>query len=93
MPSGDVYGGGAPTGIAYYENGALGAKYEGMLLSCEPARNTVFGYFPTNEGAGFKLERFNFLTTNSEENFDGADFTGGFRDRTKQDNILFAHPT
>ncbi|MGB1674475.1 MAG: PVC-type heme-binding CxxCH protein, partial [Limisphaerales bacterium] len=89
MPSGDVYGGGAPTGIAYYENGALGAKYEGMLLSCEPARNTVFGYFPTNEGAGFKLERFNFLTTNSEENFDGADFTGGFRDRTKQDNILF----
>ena len=89
MPSGDVYGGGAPTGIAYYENGALGDKYQGMLLSCEPARNTVFGYFPTNEGAGFKLERFNFLTTNSDENFDGADFTGGFRDRTKRDNILF----
>ena len=78
-----------PTGIAYYENGALGDKYQGMLLSCEPARNTVFGYFPRNEGAGFKLERFNFLTTNSDENFDGADFTGGFRDRTKRDNILF----
>ena len=89
MPSGDVYGGGAPTGIAYYENGALGNKYQGMLLSCEPARNTVFGYLPTNQVAGFKLERFNFLTTNSEEQFDGADFTGGFRDRTKQENILF----
>ncbi len=89
MPSGDVYGGGAPTGIAYYENGALGKQYRGMLLSCEPARNTVFGYLPVIEGAGFKLERFNFLTTNSEEEFDGADFTGGFRDRTKDSKVLF----
>ncbi|MDG1891818.1 MAG: c-type cytochrome [Verrucomicrobiota bacterium] len=89
MPSGDVYGGGAPTGIAFYENGALGSRYRGMLLSCEPARNTVFGYLPVPAGAGFKLERFNFLTTNSEEEFDGADFTGGFRDRTKEKKILF----
>ncbi|MBT5925510.1 MAG: c-type cytochrome [Verrucomicrobia bacterium] len=89
MPPGDVYGGGAPTGVAYYENGAFDKKYQGMLLSCEPARNTVFGYLPVIEGAGFKLERFNFLTTNTEEEFDGADFTGGFRDRTKDSKILF----
>ena len=89
MPSGDVYGGGAPTGIAYYENGALGKKHRGMLLSCEPARNTVFGYLPVVEGAGFKLERFNFLTTSTEEEFDGADFSGGFRDRTKDSKVLF----
>lgn len=77
MPVGDVYGGGAPTGIAYYENGVLGKKYEGMLMSCEPGRNTVFGYFPEPEGAGFKLKRFNFLTSNQEEEFAGSDFKGG----------------
>lgn len=77
MPAGDVYGGGAPTGIVHYENGALGPEYHGMLLSCEPARNVVFGYFPKLDGAGYKLERFNFLTTNSEEDFAGADFKGG----------------
>ena len=32
-PAGDVYGGGAPTGIVFYENGALGEKWEGTLLS------------------------------------------------------------
>ncbi len=88
MPAGDVYGGGSPTGICYYEGGALGGNYsQGLLLSCEPARNTVFGYLPVPEGAGFKLERFNFLTTNAEEEFAGTDFKGG---RTnKEDKTLF----
>jgi len=31
MPSGDVYGGGSPTGIAYYEDGALGSKSAAQL--------------------------------------------------------------
>ncbi|MCH2062016.1 MAG: c-type cytochrome [Verrucomicrobiales bacterium] len=88
MPAGDVYGGGSPTGICYYEGGALGGNYgSGLLLSCEPARNTVFGYLPVPEGAGFKLERFNFLTTNAEEEFAGTDFKGG---RTnKEEKTLF----
>ena len=77
MPVGDVYGGGSPTGIAFYENGALGDKFIGTLLSCEAARNVIFGYQPAPSGAGFKLERTDFLTTNPEKNFDGADFTGG----------------
>ena len=77
MPPGDVYGGGAPTGIAFYENGALGKQYEGMLLSCESARNVVFGYFPKADGAGYKLERFDFLTSNKEKEFAGTDFKGG----------------
>jgi putative membrane-bound dehydrogenase-like protein len=76
MPAGDVYGGGSPTGIAYYENGALGAKFAGTLLSCEAARNVVFGYQPAKAGAGFKLDRSDFLTTNPEKQFRGADFTG-----------------
>lgn len=77
MPPGDVYGGGSPTGIAFYENGALGDSFIGTLLSCEAARNVVFSYQPVLEGAGFKLERHDLLTTNPEKQFVGADFTGG----------------
>ena len=77
MPAGDVYGGGSPTGIAFYENGALGDKFNGTLLSCEAARNVIFGYQPEADGAGFKLDRTDFVTTNPEKQFDGADFTGG----------------
>ena len=79
MPPGDVYGGGSPTGIAYYENGALGKKFAGTLLSCEAARNVIFGYQPAPEGAGFKLERTDFLTSNPEKKFVGADFTEGVK--------------
>jgi putative membrane-bound dehydrogenase-like protein len=89
MPAGDVYGGGAPTGVAFYEGGALGDAYRGMLLACEPTRNTVFGYLPVNEGAGFKLERFDFLTTNREGDYDGADFTGGVRKTEIEAKTLF----
>ena len=77
MPAGDVYGGGSPTGVAYYENGALGDKYRGMLLACEAGKNVVFGYFPKADGAGWKLERFDFLTSNKEKEWAGSDFLGG----------------
>ncbi len=77
MPSGDVYGGGSPTGVAFYENGALGNKWPGLLLACEAGKNVVFGYFPKPDGAGFKLERFDFLTSNKEKEFAGSDFLGG----------------
>jgi putative membrane-bound dehydrogenase-like protein len=77
MPAGDVYGGGSPAGVAYYENGALGEKWNGLLLACEPGRNVVFGYQPEENGAGFKLERMDFVDTNKEKTFNGSDFTGG----------------
>ena len=77
MPSGDVYGGGSPTGVAYYENGALGDKWQGLLLACEAGKNVVFGYLPVPDGAGFKLERIDFLTSNKEGEFAGSDFQGG----------------
>ena len=77
MPAGDVYGGGSPTGVAFYENGALGNKWNGLLLACEAGKNVVFGYFPKPDGAGFKLERFDFLTSNKEKEFAGSDFLGG----------------
>ncbi len=69
IPAGDVYGNGSPTGICYYENGALGDKYRGLLLSCEAARNVVFGYLPVPDGAGFKLERFDFFRSKRADEF------------------------
>ena len=77
MPAGDVYGGGSPTGVAFYENGALPNKWRGLLLACEAGKNVIYGYFPQPEGAGFKLERFDFLTSNKEKEFAGSDFQGG----------------
>ena len=84
MPAGDVYGGGSPTGVAFYENGALGKKWRGLLLACEAGRNVVFGYFPKPEGAGFKLDRFDFLTSNKEKKFAGSDFLGGSNSVTNE---------
>jgi len=77
IPSGDVYGGGAPTGIVFNEGDGLGKKWRGLLLSAEAARNTIFGYFPKAQGAGYQLDRMNFLTSNAAEKFAGTDFKGG----------------
>jgi putative membrane-bound dehydrogenase-like protein len=76
MDAGDVYGGGAPTGITFYENGALDSKWNGLLLSCDAALNTILGYKPTPLGGSFKLDRFDFLTSNPEKKYEGADFAG-----------------
>ena len=38
-PAGDVYGGGSPTGNVFYENGALGPRWEGTFFAAEPGRN------------------------------------------------------
>jgi putative membrane-bound dehydrogenase-like protein len=89
MPSGDVYGGGSPTGVAFYENGALGDKWRGLLLACEAGRNVVFGYLPKPDGAGFKLERFDFLTSNREQQWAGSDFLGGGRSVNNELKTLF----
>jgi putative membrane-bound dehydrogenase-like protein len=89
IPAGDVYGGGAPTGMCFYENGALGEKWNGLLLSCETGRNVVFGYLPKPDGAGFKLERFDFCTTNTTGVFKGSDFVGGAKKLSDERHTLF----
>lgn len=89
IPAGDVYGGGAPTGMCFYENGALGEKWNGLLLSCETGRNVVFGYLPKPDGAGFKLERFDFCTTNTSGVFKGSDFVGGANNLSDDRKTLF----
>ncbi len=68
IPAGDVYGNGSPTGIAYYENGGLGESFNGLLLSGEAARNVIFGYYPKPKGAGYELERFDFLKSKHAKN-------------------------
>ena len=88
MPAGDVYGGGAPTGIAFYENGALGDRFAGMLLSCDAGRNCVFGYLPKPDGAGFALERIHFLTTHRERTFNTSDF-GPRKEIRPEEEYLF----
>ncbi len=89
IPSGDVYGGGSPTGIVSYEGDAFGEKWRGALFSCEPGRNTVFGYFPKTQGAGYALDRFDFVTTNVEKKFEGVDFKGGANSITGEIKTYF----
>lgn len=73
--AGDIYGGGSPTGVAIYENGALPDRYIGTYFACEPGKNRVFSYQPKAKGASFEMKRHDFLDSNPEGNFLGADFS------------------
>ncbi|MGB6222697.1 PVC-type heme-binding CxxCH protein [Haloferula sp.] len=74
---GDIYGGGSPTGVVFYENGALGEAARGTFLSCEAGRNVIFSYQPEPAGAGYKMERHTWMTSNHDGTFVGSDFVGG----------------
>jgi putative membrane-bound dehydrogenase-like protein len=76
-PAGDVYGGGSPTGNVFYENGALGAAWEGTFLAAEAGRNEIFAYQPKPQAAGFALDRKIFMTSNVKQAYAGSDFIGG----------------
>ncbi len=90
MPPGDIYGAGAPTGMLSYETDTLGAKYRGMIITCDAARNVLFGYFPQPDGAGFKLEHFALLTTNQEQKLGGID---SLRGKTSADLKTWFRPS
>jgi putative membrane-bound dehydrogenase-like protein len=90
MPPGDVYGAGAPTGIAFYEADAFGPDWRGTLLSAEAARNTILGYRPQADGAGFRLERFHFATSNPGQALAGTD---GLRGRVSSEINTFFRPS
>jgi putative membrane-bound dehydrogenase-like protein len=76
-PTGDVYGGGSPTGNVFYENGALGSAWDGTFLAAEAGRNEIFSYQPARQGAGFALDRKIFMTSNVKQQYAGSDFIGG----------------
>ena len=63
LPAGDNTGAGAPAGVVRYESDLLGSGYRGMLLSADAGRNVVFGFHPAARGAGFALERFDFVSS------------------------------
>ncbi len=89
-PAGDVYGGGSPTGVAFYENGALGDDWMGTLLAAEPGRNAIFAYQPTRDGAGFRLDgRRDLMASSSEAQWAGTDFSGGPKSATAEISTLF----
>jgi len=88
MDVGHIYGGGSPTGVTMYENGALPESYNGSFFACEPGKNTVFHYKPEPQGATFKLEQGNLTTTNPNKQYAGSDFVGGGAD-PNDTKILF----
>ncbi len=88
MDAGHIYGGGSPTGVTIYENGALPESYNGSFFSCEPGKNTIFHYKPEPQGATFKLEQANLTTTNPNKQYAGSDFVGGGAD-ADDTKILF----
>ncbi|HEY7499162.1 MAG TPA: PVC-type heme-binding CxxCH protein [Vicinamibacterales bacterium] len=88
-PAGDVYGGGSPTGNVFYENGALGAAWEGTFLAADAGRNEIFSYKPARQGAGFALDRKIFVTTNVKQQYAGSDFVMGSAGVTRAVETLF----
>ena len=88
-PTGDVYGGGSPTGNVFYENGALGPSWEGTFLAADAGRNEIFSYQPKSEGAGFRLDRTIFLTSNVKQQYAGSDFVMGTTGVTGAVHTLF----
>lgn len=69
MPAGHLYGAGAPTGITMIEGDELGKAFRGTLLSADAGRNTIFGYRPLVDGAGFDLsEGKPFIASISTDN-------------------------
>lgn len=69
MPVGHVYGAGAPTGIVINESDELGEEYRGLLLSADAGRNSIFGYHPKVEGAGFDMDNgAPFISSTDQDN-------------------------
>jgi putative membrane-bound dehydrogenase-like protein len=88
-PVGDVYGGGSPTGNVFYENGALGADWEGTFFAADAGRNEIFSYKPSRDGAGFALNRKVAITTNVKQQYAGSDFVMGSAGVTRATETLF----
>ena len=83
QPAGDNTGAGAPAGVVRYESDALGSRYRGMLLSADAGRNVVFGFRAQPRGAGFALERFDFLSSLAAPEHRTTSGTRSISDRRK----------
>ena len=80
LPAGDVYGSGSPTGMTFYEHGALPQAYEGMLLSCEARARIIQRYHPglsTNSSEVALGKRSNLLSCDTNNLFRPSDIMVG----------------
>ena len=78
IPSGDVYGGGAPTGIVFNEGDGLGQEMARAAAVGRSRAQHDLRLLPARRRApAIKLERFDFLTSNAAQQFAGTDFKGG----------------
>jgi hypothetical protein len=56
-------GAGSPTGICVYEGNLLPAKFRGQVIHCDAGPRTVRAYPATKDGAGYKGEMVDILTS------------------------------
>tara|TARA_R110002096_G_scaffold288244_2_gene481943 strand:+ start:2781 stop:5399 length:2619 start_codon:yes stop_codon:yes gene_type:complete len=80
IPAGDIYGGGSPTGVCFYENGALPARFEGSFLSAEARARVIFSYQPelSKTGAAMELgKRIDLVSCPDNLNFRPSDIAIG----------------
>lgn len=80
IPAGDIHGPGSPTGVTFYENGALPEKYEGMFLSCEARARIIQSYHPELSETGSEValgKRSHFLTCEENIMFRPSDIMVG----------------
>lgn len=56
-------GGGSPTGIAFYEGKLLPTQYQNAIIHCDAGPRVVRAYPPKPDGAGYKAEIVDVLTS------------------------------
>jgi len=56
VTSGTHTGSGGPTGVCWYESGALESWFGGQFLASDAGRGTIFAFRPRGAGAGIELE-------------------------------------
>ena len=86
MPSGDVYGGGSPTGVAFYENGALGDTV-GWLLSCEGRPQRRLRLPPEAGRRGLQTRAVRFPHDSNKEGIRRLRLLGGRAHRRVEDAV------
>ena len=58
-----ITGAGSPTGILINEGTGLGAKFTNQIIHCDAGPRTTRAYPVTPEGAGYKAEMVDILTS------------------------------
>ena len=72
VPNGCINGAGGPTGVAVYEGELLPAQFHGAILNCDAGANVVYAHLPRAKGAGYELEKTDFLSSRTGAKDDRA---------------------